>query len=164
VGRIGYFGVAKKRSDEMKTIPLLLLVALLTACTTAYSPKNPVTIEFREGSQSQAAGFVEMTVRGSEVPVYIAQEALLSHRDVERAEVSIRGGGPRVNIAFTEEGGERFAQVTEQLKGKLLGVLVDGELISATRVMEGITGGMTVITGDFSKEEARRIAAGITLK
>jgi preprotein translocase subunit SecD len=148
----------------MKKILILTVAAILTGCTTMRNTGTAVTLEFRPGSQSAGSGLTEMTVPGSETPVYISDEVALSNADVKSARVKTGLNGHQIEIVFTETGTERFAQTTEQLIGKLLGILVDGHLISAPRVMEKISGGRAVIVGNFSKEEAERIASGITGK
>jgi preprotein translocase subunit SecD len=67
-------------------------------------------------------------------------------------------GTPQVNIVFTSEGADLFEKLTERLAGKQLAIFVGGELISAPRVNEKISGGSAVITGDFSLQRALQLA------
>lgn len=148
----------------MRTLLILTMAVVLAGCATMQNRKTPATIEFRPGSQSAGPGLTTMTASGSEVPVYVSEDVVLSNADVESASVNAGPNGPQIEIVFTGTGTERFAQATEQLIGKRLCILVDGELLSAPRVMEKIPGGKVVITGKFTKEEAERIASGITGK
>ena len=102
-----------------------------------------------------------MTAPGSKTPLYISSDVALSNADVQSARVQPGLSGPQIEITFTKTGTERFAETTEQLIGKPLGIFVDGQLISAPTVMDKIAGGKAVITGNFSEEEAKRIATGI---
>ena len=146
----------------MRKILFLVMATVFAGCATMHNQKAHVRLEFRPGSQSPGSGLTEMTASGSETPVYISDDVALSNVDIKSARVKTGLNGRQIEIVFTETGAERFAQTTEQLAGKLLGILVDGELISAPRVMEKISGGRAVITGKFSKQEAERIASGIT--
>ncbi len=66
---------------------------------------------------------------------------------------------PQVAISFNDEGGGIFEQMTEKNVGNILGIFLDGELISAPRVQEKISGGQAVITGNFTLNEAKELVA-----
>ncbi|MFC1831043.1 hypothetical protein ACFL0S_03370 [Thermodesulfobacteriota bacterium] len=148
----------------MKKILILAFVAALAGCATAGNRTAPVTLEFRSGSQSPAPGLTKMTAPGSESPVYISEQIVLSNADVESACVVSGESGPQIEIVFTEEGAKRFSTVTEQNIMNPLAILVDGQLLSAPIVRERITGGKALISGSFGKAEAERIANGIAPK
>ena len=148
----------------MRKILTLAMAAAFAGCATMQPQTKPVTLEFRPGSRSPAPGFTKMMATGSKNPVYISKEVLLSNADVKTARVYTGPNGPQIEIVFTKAGTERFAQTTAQLTGKLLCIVVEGELISAPRILEKIAGGKAVISGKFSEEEAERIASGITGK
>ena len=72
------------------------------------------------------------------------------------------GSGWEVTLNFNAEGGEKFAQLTQSIAGtgRLLGIVLDGELISEASVgpqykAAGISGGTASISGNFSAEDAR---------
>ena len=67
-------------------------------------------------------------------------------------------GSPQVSIQFDDSGAELFADITERLVGKPLAIFVGGELISAPRVNDKITGGSAVITGNYDLKEALQLA------
>lgn len=76
-------------------------------------------------------------------------------------------GNDNWNIAlrFSNEGGEKFAQLTKNLAGtgRTIGIFLDDELISYPTVPvdfaeTGITGGSAVITGRFTAEQANDLA------
>jgi preprotein translocase subunit SecD len=145
----------------MKQILVLAMVTALSGCATMHSQTTPVTLEFRPGSQSPGAGLIEMPVAGSDQPIYISEDVALSNADVASSRVGSGPSGPHIEIVFTKAGAERFATVTANNIRKPLGILVDGQLISAPIVMEKISGGGVWISGAFSQEEAQRIADGI---
>ena len=147
----------------MRNILIIAVVAALTGCSTISNRATTVILEFRPGSQSPEQGMKEMTVPGSEKPVYISDDVVLSNVDVDSARVVSGSIGPEIEIVFTKAGAERFATATENNINKPLGILIDNQLISAPVVMDKITGGKAIITGSFTEDEAKRIADGISV-
>jgi preprotein translocase subunit SecD len=72
---------------------------------------------------------------------------------------------PKVDMQFTDEGATLFAELTKKLadasavtgETQLLAIVLDGEVESAPRVQEEITGGRAEITGKFSLDEAKAL-------
>ncbi len=73
---------------------------------------------------------------------------------------------PKVDMQFTGEGADLFAQVTKRMaetaqitgQDQLLAIVLDGVVESAPRVLEEITGGNAEITGKFTREETQNLA------
>ena len=59
-----------------------------------------------------------------------------------------------VTLAFTEEGSEKFKNVTADNIGNVISILVDGEVVSAPRVNNVIANGSCVINGMSEYSEA----------
>lgn len=87
------------------------------------------------------------------VRVITERVAVTSGQKPERKQV------PAIAIAFTNAGRKRFADAT--LAGKQIGVIMDGKLIAAPVVREGIRGSTLILTGDFSKENADAVTAKV---
>lgn len=68
------------------------------------------------------------------------------------------GGGFQINFSFDSRGARRFAEYTREHIGELFAIVLDNEVISYPRIQSAITGGSGRITGNFSPEEAQRIA------
>jgi preprotein translocase subunit SecD len=68
------------------------------------------------------------------------------------------GQGWQVDFQLTGEGSDLFAQVTTELVGRQLAIVLDREVISAPTVQEPITGGSGVITGSFTDQRAKDLA------
>lgn len=66
--------------------------------------------------------------------------------------------GWRVNFELNSQGGDRFAEITEELAGRQLAIVLDRRVESAPTVNDPITGGSGEITGDFTEAEARDLA------
>jgi preprotein translocase subunit SecD len=145
--------------------PSTAAVVFLTCITGAWAAKleNPgVKFEVRRAETKPAAGLIEATVAGTKTKIYLHKEAAITNKDIARAEAATQDGKPAVNITFTEEGRKRIAKLTEEHQGKPLALMVDGKVISAPFVQDPISGDHAVLSGNFTKEEAERIAKGMT--
>lgn len=67
-------------------------------------------------------------------------------------------GGYRILFQLTDEASQQFADLTTELVGKELAIVLDYNLESFPVVNEPITGGEGVISGSFTREEARDLA------
>jgi preprotein translocase subunit SecD len=62
-----------------------------------------------------------------------------------------------VNFEFDEEGGKRFHELTSENIGRMLAIVLDGEVIQAARINSAI-GSHGSITGNFRSDEATTLA------
>ena len=67
-------------------------------------------------------------------------------------------GKPEIDFVLTSEGAVLFADVTRQNVGRLMGIVLDGELKSAPRINGPIEQGRGQITGDYDMREAFELA------
>jgi len=67
-------------------------------------------------------------------------------------------GAPVVVFEFDEASANRFAEITDRLKGRRMAVIVDGVVRSAPMIDQRITGGRAQISGPMSDTEARDLA------
>lgn len=93
----------------------------------------------------------------------------LTGRYLESAALEFTGGQagqvagePIVAIKFNTEGGELFEKITRENTGKSLAIFLDGEIVSAPRINEAISGGTAVISGGFNPEEAKALAQNLS--
>ncbi len=93
----------------------------------------------------------------------------LTGRYLESAALEFTGGQagqiagePIVAIKFNKEGGELFEKITRENTGKSLAIFLDGEIVSAPRINEAISGGTAVISGGFNPEEAKALAQNLS--
>ena len=68
-----------------------------------------------------------------------------------------------VNLTFTEEGTQTFADATAKNIGKRIGIIYDGSLVSYPTVNSAITGGECYIDGMQDYDEAENLAATIRI-
>lgn len=83
----------------------------------------------------------------------------LSGSDLNRASVSFNqeSGSPEVGLQFSEEGGKKFATITERNIGKPLAIFLDEYPLSAPVVQTKIEGGTAVINGTYTLEEVKNL-------
>ncbi len=66
-------------------------------------------------------------------------------------------GAPHVNLEFSEEGTAIFGAFTEKNVGKQIAVFLDGQPVQVATVQEKIPNGKAVLSGNFTRDEARQI-------
>jgi preprotein translocase subunit SecD len=71
---------------------------------------------------------------------------------------SLAGGEVVVRLEFNDEGKKLFSDITTANVGKQVAIFLDGEIISAPTVQNAITDGIAVITGNFTTDEAKKLA------
>lgn len=86
----------------------------------------------------------------------------LTGKDLSKASLTTnsQNGQWVVGLEFNGEGAKKFADLTKELVGKPMAIFFNGELQSAPRVNEPITGGSAQITGGdngFSYDEAKKM-------
>jgi len=90
---------------------------------------------------------------------YVRVKAELTGKQVSRAYMQFDEiGRPYVSMEFDGEGAEIFARVTGANVGRLLAIVLDGELYSAPVINEAITGGRAQISGTYTRVEAQELA------
>ena len=141
---------------------LLAFVVLVLLATGAWAADAVVRVEFRAAEDTAAAPLVPMTTPDG-TTIYVSPHALLTNTDIAAAtaEFDSQTGVPIVRLVFTEEGGRKLEEVTTARVGRMIAIVVEGRLMSAPRIMEPISAGEAVITGNFTSSEAERLAAGI---
>ena len=90
-------------------------------------------VHLKEGGTLQDAEFIATDLTGR----YLSSAQLTSDQL----------GQPQVALKFNGDGAKIFADLTTRNVGKPLAIFVDGQLVSAPRVNERISGGSAVITG-----------------
>ena len=71
---------------------------------------------------------------------------------------SQNGSAAEVNLTMTSDGASAWAQLTGQNVGKPIAIVLDGYVYSAPNVSNKIEGGSSVITGNFTIQEAQDLA------
>ena len=89
-----------------------------------------------------------------------AGNTVLTGTDLKDAQAATnpQNGQHVVNLEFSEEGGEKFADLTTKNVGRVIAILLDGEVLTAPNVREPILGGRAEISGQRTLEEAQQLA------
>src|SRR3989344_5199201 len=83
----------------------------------------------------------------------------LSGKDLKTAQVSFQSQSsqPVVAITFTDQGRDKFAQITEVYQGQPLAIFLDDQFLTAPIIQAHITAGEAVIEGDFDTAKAKQL-------
>ena len=107
------------------------------------------------------------TPQGQDPVLYRLGEILMTGEGVSEARAQFTAAGQtddptqigwRVDFELNSEGADTFAEVTTDLQGKSLAIILDKRVESAPNVNEAIPAGTGQITGNFSEAEARDLA------
>lgn len=105
-----------------------------------------------EGTQALAI-YTIFAPRGNKAPL---EGDVITNAEYEK---NPDGGGFMVRMFMNTDGSERWGKITEANVGKSVAIALDGMIYSAPNVQDKITGGVSTITGNFSFEEAKTLAA-----
>jgi len=106
-------------------------------------------LEFRESVYNEETGEVDWQTHLDGSAIESAM-ALVDDRSPT--------GSWMISFTLTEAGKAEFAELTERLIGKPLGIFFDGEQISTPTIQGPITGGRGQVTGSFTQEDATELA------
>ena len=117
--------------------------------------------EIRLVEDSPGEDLIEAEIQGSGEKVYLHRISVIAPEDIAGSEVVANSlGQPAISVDFTDAGAEKMAFVTKSYQGKRLALVVDGQVISAPRVVATISS-KAQITGNFDEAEAKRIAEAL---
>lgn len=155
--------------DPERAVELIRGTALLEFVEFGFVPMPSGMPVLTDYAQQQAESV------GASLPDGEAEEAGVEEEEVEQETVyhtAMTGeilqnadvifnpetGQPMVSFTLTPEGAQLFADYTTQHQGEYLGIVLDGEVISAPTIREPITGGEGIIEGNFDLETADLLA------
>ncbi len=149
--------------------PLLVLLALCSLTSAEDKPASSAPVFQMRLVAEDASPDTEAMVHptksdnpGDWPTLHVEKKVLLDDACLKKAFVVREGdGSPSIDLEFTGEGAERFAEVTRQAVGQRLAIVIDGTLWSAPNIREPITGGHARVSGNFTAEEAAQLAAKI---
>jgi preprotein translocase subunit SecD len=93
----------------------------------------------------------------------LTKDTGLTGKHIKKANVTFdsQTGKPQVALGFNKEGVSLFADITSRSVGKQVAIFIDNLIISAPVVQQPITDGNAVITGNFTVDEAKKLAIAI---
>lgn len=159
--RVNFFGISEPIVQSARSADAYRIIVELPGVTDTSDAMNLIgqtaRLEFRKFDESNP----ESTQAAFLIPTLENTLSVdITGKDLSNALLSFspETGGSEVSIEFTKEGTEKFAIVTQELLGKQLAIFLDDFPLTWPTVSAVITDGKARITGDFSHEEARRLA------
>lgn len=140
----------------------------LLAAYNALDCNRPGAGTANPGQSPQVVVACEDKPQNGAIERYLLAPAELTGSDVQSAEAqnppADQAGGWQIALKFTTAGADKFTKITAKLADNSLptnrfAITLDGRVVIAPSVMQELTGGEAVITGQFTKSEANRTAA-----
>jgi len=145
--------------DPQAAVDLIRETALLefiTVPSTAFAP--PEGSDVTTTLQLERQGLDPAEVDPAEVPGGQIFETVMTGEILATADVRADNlGQPVVGFTLTPQGDTLFGDYTRDHQGEILGIVLDGKLISAPVIRAEIRGG-GVIEGNFTSESASELA------
>ena len=178
--RVDRFGVAEpviqpEGNDRIVIqLPGLSAAAMEDARTTLQKPAflefklvdtNPEDVKLMTESHVAPPGYVIMREAnrkpGDKGPPqeYLVQQRPLMTGGIKSAMVT-RGnlGQPEISFTLESSAASKFGHITTEYQGKLMAIILDGELQTAPRIQTPILDGSGQITGDYTEQQAFNLA------
>jgi preprotein translocase subunit SecD len=158
--RINFFGVSEtsvrtsKQADKYRL--LVELPGLIDANQAIALLGQTAQLDFRKEVEIPP----EATLSATILDVFPESSGLNgSHLTRSAVQFDPNTGQPQVSLEFNAEGADLFEKLTEESVGQSIAIFLDQFPVSAPTVNEKISGGMAVISGNFSLEEAKALVA-----
>jgi SecD/SecF fusion protein len=146
---LGFIGV-KDTGTFSKYINLDVVKAVFPADVRMYYGAKPVK---NKAGESLMEVFVIKTVAGSENPKLSGESVNQAGQDVDS-----RNGEVQVTMGMDAKGSKAWEKLTGDNVGRAVAIVLDDYVYSAPRVNGAIAGGSSVISGNFSIQEAQDLA------
>ena len=118
-------------------------------------------LQFRLVAETNSAGATDdfPDPNGGTNKLRLLRDVLLDETAVASATMTNSTiGSPDIDVAFTDAGARRFAEITRDNLNRRLAIIFDGVLLSAPTIRSEISGGRAVIAGKFNPAEALAIS------
>lgn len=144
---------------------LILAFAFALTCFAA-QVKDHLRVEFelRFAENSPATGLLEVTFENQKY--YLHEKAVITNNDVVDAMAveGIREGEFDIQITISPEAAANLSKATKERIGKIMAVLLNGEIKSAATLNSELSSNSMILTGNFTREQAERLADAIKSK
>jgi len=161
--RVNFFGVSEPQIQTLKSQGKYRISVDLPGITDVSSAIKLIgqTAQLSFKEETPAKDQKEAT----QTPIFLrlTKDTGLTGKHIKKAQLTFdnQTGKPQVALIFTDEGGKLFAKITERNVGKPVAIYLDQFLLSAPVVQQKIEGGNAVITGNFTVDEAKKLAIAI---
>jgi SecD/SecF fusion protein len=90
------------------------------------------------------------------------EKALLENEDVSEAEqIYNQNGQVEISLQFNKTGSRKWAAMTNSNMGRSLAIIINGNVVAAPAVINQILDGSSIISGNYSVEEAQILCIGL---
>lgn len=140
-----YIGYVRERDTALfKKLVLIVKNYLPADCRLMYGK--------RETGKNGLEGFFELYA------VKNGASRMEVNKYLEKVEaVGDETGRPSIRLQFNVPGTKNWERMTERCTNKHIAIVIDGQVLSAPRVLSAITGGISEIAGKFTASEAKWI-------
>ncbi len=145
----------------MSTAFSSLAIATLLGAAGPDEPRPKV--EFRRAQDQAAEGYTKRPIEGGKGFVYVHDTAdfVPTPADIDEARVDMdERNKVAVVVQFSAPGRDKLGAVTADWVNRRLAILVDGKVVAAP-VLRTKVDAAALITGDFTYDEAYRVAQGL---
>jgi len=120
-----------------------------------------VRFEVRLAEMQPVAGLIVARAEDSGRMIYLHSEMIVTNDDIAQSWV-VQDGPDRfgISVELLEAGAQRMRLATAAHLGRPVAILIDGEVVAAP-VIRGVISNSAMISGEFTRAEAERIAEGI---
>ena len=158
-----------KYPGVVPAVGLLLLIAVAAAGARIWLGGGAtlhaaaVSFEVRLAETTFSPGLREARIAGADRVIYLHPETIVTNEDILRSTVVSSGTGFGVAVTFTRAGADKMQRATAAHLNAPLALLVDGEVIAAPTLRSPI-GAEAIVSGNYTRAEAERIAEGMRIR
>ena len=141
-------------------IAALIVIGLLVDSNRA-TVQAAVRFEVRLAETQPVAGLIVARVVDSGRTIFLHSEMIVTNDDIAQSWV-VQDGPDRfgISVELLEAGAKRMRQATAAHLNRPVAILIDGEVVAAP-VVRAVISNSAMISGEFTRAEAERIAEGI---
>lgn len=166
--RVNFFGIAEPHIQTIQSGDTYRIAVELPGIQDVSGAVDLIgstaQLQFKEEKEAIKESTDEAKIATPE-PIFsrLTKETKLTGTHVNKAKVIFdpQTGQPTVQLSFSKEGTQLFADITKRNVGKPVGIFIDGFLISAPVVQTIINDGNAIISGNFTLESAESLAIAI---
>lgn len=153
--RIDLYGISESVVQTAKNDRTYRLIVELPGVTDVNEARALI-------GQTAKLEFWEMP-QESQQPQQQPRPTDLTGQDLQKAAVEFdqQSGQPVVSLVFTDEGREKFAEITKRNVGQRVGIYLDGAPLTVPVVQVPITDGRAIISGSMEVKEAKQLAISL---
>ena len=138
------------------------IVPLVLGCSSGVPVSQVAVIELKLASDQPADGMEPLRLYGTERDVYVAEDPLLTNKDIATVEKAYDSQGERALVLhFTDVGAQQIRDFTRAEGDAMIALVVDGTLMLALPVRSEI-GKSAMISGNMAQVEIDRLYAMLT--